>query len=94
MLTSASEAVALSSDLRHGFTGRSLRGARVVRFGSTFTGNAEPPLAEVMGDPIVRGLMARDGGSAGIAANADRRGSRPPSLNLSAGQCDCPYTLG
>jgi hypothetical protein len=61
MLTSASEAAALSSSLRNSFIGGSLRAPRMVRYGSAFTGNAEPSLTDVMGDPMIRDLMARDG---------------------------------
>jgi len=57
MLASTFEAARSPTDLRNG----SVRVSHARRYGSAFVGNAEPPLAEVMGDPIVRGLMARDG---------------------------------
>ncbi len=36
-------------------------GVRVARSAACFLGNGEPPLAEVMGDDVVRRMMARDG---------------------------------
>lgn len=61
MLPSTFKAIRTPTDLSNGAFGGAFMDARVRRCGSSFTGNAEPSLAEVMGDPIVRGLMARDG---------------------------------
>lgn len=61
MLPSAFRAIPTPVDLRKARHGVAMPSARGFRTGSFFMGNAEPPLDEVMDDPIVRGLMARDG---------------------------------
>lgn len=61
MLPSTFKAARTPASLRNSPLGGSLNDARLRRCGSAFIGNTEPPLAEVMGDPIIRGLMARDG---------------------------------
>ncbi len=38
-----------------------MHAANRMNFRSQFIGNTEPPLDEVMGDSMVRGLMKRDG---------------------------------
>jgi len=61
MLLSAFKSVQTPIDLRKARPGGPLFGTRGSRAGAFFMGNAEPSLDEVMGDPMILGLMARDG---------------------------------
>ena len=49
------------SDLRSVARLAVLRAANMMNCRSRFTGNAEPSLDEVMDDPVIRVLMAKDG---------------------------------
>jgi len=69
MLASAAKATSIGTDLRPAARGGSGFGVASRRPGSFFIGNAEPSLDELMDDPIMRGLMARDG----VAADSLRR---------------------
>ena len=62
MLSNALNATQIPTDPRYIARGGPLFGPPPRRrTGSFFIGNAEPPLDELMDDPIMRGLMARDG---------------------------------
>ncbi len=61
MLSNAMKAAPIVTDPRYPARGGSLFGTALRRPSSFFIGNAEPPLDELMSDPIMRGLMARDG---------------------------------
>ena len=61
MLPNAIKATPIVSDPRYAARCGSLFATPLRRHGSFFIGNAEPSLDEMMADPIMRGLMARDG---------------------------------
>lgn len=61
MATSAISPIPDRSDLRGAARRAVLHAANLMNTRSLFVGNGEPPLDELMGDPMVRGLMARDG---------------------------------
>lgn len=61
MMSSACQPAAAPSDSRSSAAGGFPFGLRHSRAASHFLGNAEPPLDELMGDPMVRRLMDRDG---------------------------------
>ena len=54
-------AIPTMTNLRSISNGGALFERRARLASSFFTGNAEPSLDEIMADPIMRGLMARDG---------------------------------
>jgi hypothetical protein len=61
MLTSTYRSTPQPSEIRVARRLGAAIGGRATRTLSYITGNAEPPLDEVMADPIVHRLMARDG---------------------------------
>lgn len=61
MLSSAIKATPTITDSRPPARGGTLFATYRPRPSSFFVGNAEPSLDDLMDDPIVRGLMARDG---------------------------------
>jgi hypothetical protein len=61
MLSNALLSAPIVADSRPPVRGGLLFHPRMLRPRSFFTGNAEPPLDELMADPIMRGMMACDG---------------------------------
>ncbi len=60
-MTNACRPTAAPSDARAPATPAVLVGLQAVRPSSLFLGNNEPPLSDVVADPMIRRLMDRDG---------------------------------
>ena len=61
MLTSTPRSTSLPAEIRVARRFGAAMGGRSARSSSFFNGNAEPSLEDLMADPIMHRLMARDG---------------------------------